>query len=518
MIHMYRAVWTVVTLLALGTQPATARGASYTVNSCAEAVRELMPATDWSREPGSGSQSFAISTDCREGAVAFRPSASTPNGGGSGVRFTAPAPLSLVDMEYRQVVVTSQSVDPTRPWRWDYTAGYTDTNGVSHQNRNCITPCSYYIFHQNENFEGPRRSVWWYLTCAYETNTFCGGGAEVRIFDAKFEIDDPSPPRLLGQPTGAMLSGGADLAGHQTTGFDVSDLGSGVYKADIEVDGTILGSVSFSSAENPHCVRPFRVVRPCPADVSNGITIDTTQLADGAHTATLRVYDATERNVASYGPIKFTTANKRLGNYCGAGTLDLASTHLPRKPLAFGKSWIYKARINGVPGFDVVLLEGRNRVTVAGSSRVADDGRVAFRLPAGTNRTLRLAARAPGSTASYLCSKPSQLRVKSRLHLAATPRKLSNGRAVTLRGRLFGRANARRPIVIQARATGSRRWATVRVVRTRRDGRFVMRYRFVSTFSTVTYVFRAQARSANGYPYATGTSRPRRVVVIGARS
>ena len=518
MIHMYRAVWTVVSLLAVGALPATALGASYTVKSCAEAVKELMPATDWSREPGSGS--FAISTDCSEGAVAVRPTwgSSTPNGGGSGIRFTAPAPLSLIDMKYRQVIVTTQSSDPTRPWRWDYTAGYTDTSGVTYQNRNCLTPCSLYIFHQNENFERPRRSVWWYLRCAYETNTFCSGGAEVRIFDAQFEIDDPSPPRFVSQPTGAMLSGGADLAGHQTTGFDVSDLGSGVYKADIEVDGTILGSVSFSNAENPYCVRPFRVVRPCPNDVSNGITVDTTQLADGAHTATLRVYDATERNLASYGPIKFTTANKRLGNYCGAGTLDLASTHVPRKPLAFGRSWMYKARIAGVPGFDVVLLEGRNRVTVVGSSRVPDDGRVAFRLPAGANRTLRLAARPPGSTTSYLCSKPSQLLVRSRLRLTATPRELSNGRSVTLRGRLYGLARSRRPIVIQARATRSRRWATVRVVRTRRDGRFVMRYRFLSTFNTVTYVFRAQARSANGYPYATGSSRSCRVRVFGARS
>ncbi len=75
-----------------------------------------------------------------------------------------------------------------------------------------------------------------------------------------------------------------------------------------------------------------------------------------------------------------------------------------------------------------------------------------------------------------------------------------------LGGRLFGKANSRRPIVIQARAVGSRRWATVRVVRTQQNGRFSMRYRFLSTFKTVTYIFRAQARSANGYPYATGTS------------
>ena len=517
MIHLYRTASALVSLLVLGSLPATALSASYNVYSCAEGVRESVPATDWSREPGAGN--FAISADCSMGAVTVRPTgAYTPNGGGAGIRFTAPAPLSIIGMKHRQVMTAPKSTDPTRPWEWEYSAGVTETDGTAYQNRFCFAPCNYYLYNPGEKFEVPRRSMWWYIRCVYRTDTYCSGGAEVRIFDAQFEIDDPSPPRLLAPPTGPVFSGGADLAGHQTIGFDASDLGSGVYKAEVDIDGTVLGSLSFSSAEYPHCIQPFRVVRPCPTSVTNGITIDSTQLSDGAHSATLRVYDATERNFASYGPISFTTANRRLSNYCGAGVLGLASAQFPRKPLAFGRPWMYKALTKHAAGFDVLLLEGRDRVAVVGSARVPTDGRVAFRVSPGANRTLRLAARAPGSTANYFCSKPSQVRVKAKLGLAATPDEVSNGRSVKLSGRLYGEASSRRPIVIEARAVGSRRWATVRVVRTRHNGRFAMRYRFLSTFNTVTYIFRAQSRSANGYPYATGTSRSRRVRVFGASS
>jgi hypothetical protein len=352
------------------------------------------------------------------------------------------------------------------------------------------------------------------VLCEYDTRTSCPGGAEIRLFDLLFEIDDPSPPTLVHSPTGSMFSGDVDLTGIQTVGYEAIDAGSGVYRAELEVDQAILGRQSSTSDQYPRCTKPFRVVQPCPASVVNGITIDTRALADGPHSATLHVFDATDRNVVTYGPVKFSTANRRLGNFCGANPLK-ATTNVPKRAIGYGKRWTFRAIARGMAGHEVMLLEGRDRIRVIGSGVVGTDERVVFPLPPAANRTLRLAARPVGSTTAYMCSRASKLRVKAKVTLSANPEEVSNGRLVRLRGRLLGAASAKRAVIVQARAVGSRRWSTVKVVRTRRDGRFHMRYRFLSTYSTVTYVFRAQVRSARGYAYATGTSAQRRVRVFG---
>ena len=207
-----------------------------------------------------------------------------------------------------------------------------------------------------------------------------------------------------------------------------------------------------SSPENVNCSRPFRVAQPCPQDVANAVTVDTTKLVDGTREATLRVFDATEQNYVSYGPIRFATENRRLANFCASDRVVKLTTNVPGNSLPLGRSWTYRARVRGAAGQEAVLLDGENRLELVGTSTISRSGRVSFRVPPGTSRMLRLAARPPGATTLFACSVPARLRVRSRIRLSVTPDEVSNGRSIRLRGRLLGESRSNQSVIIQARA------------------------------------------------------------------
>ncbi len=71
-------------------------------------------------------------------------------------------------------------------------------------------------------------------------------------------------------------------------------------------------------------------------------------------------------------------------------------------------------------------------------------------------------------------------------------------------GQVPGPDNDHVVVVLQARV--GRHWRTFRRYSTRDDGRFVVGYRFSSTFYPTTYKFRAQVRETVGYPYLQGNS------------
>ena len=446
----------------------------------------------------------------------------TTHGESIAIASAAPPPLAIISARFRQLTRLTSSNDPNQPWWWESSTYDTDLSGRTTRTGWCPPPsgayegCGSYHVNPGYGFRYPRRAMIWAVMCTDKTPNPCPNTASVTIFDAVFQIDDPTSPQLASAPNGAIFAGATGLSGLQTVSVDASDAGSGVFRASLEVDRNEVATSNSNSVEYPTCVKPFRVTQPCPERVVTGLSVDTTQLADGEHEAILRVYDATENNFTSYGPVKFSTTNSRLANYCESDLGLGMHSNLPAKPLRFGQVWNLRARLSDARSWDVSLLEGTRKIAVIASGTASDDGRISFKVPAGTNRTLRLAARPPGSRERYRCSGARSLRVRPKLHIVLTPEEVSNGRSVRLRGRLLGRANTGRAIVIQARATGSRRWATVRVVRTNRHGRFGMEYRFLSTYRTVTYAFRARIEAGRGYPYAGGSSHLRRVRVYGA--
>jgi hypothetical protein len=493
--------------------PTQALAATYEVHMCEEDVREAVPNTNWSLL-GPAAR-FRLNTDCEASPTGLTSSGQVPPGAEGALQLSVPRPLMITEMKYRQLIRAPAAMHPPNAWWWDFEQRMMPERGANHM----VGVCPGRDNWCDERYGGAtirdkRFSAFeWLLRCSAQSTAPCSDG-EVQVLEARLKIDDPAPPNLVGQPSGAVLAGASNVNGTQTVVFEATDEGAGVYRAVLEIDGAIAAESGFNH-ENAACIAPFRVAQPCPRRVVGSLAVDTSRYVDGPHVARLSVYDATGANVAIYGPVAFTTRNATLDSYCGEVDAQRFQLHVPRSKLPFGRRWRFRARIDRGQGWSVVLLSGGSHVSSVATGTVGRNGRYEVRIPPGPSRTLRLAVRPQGSTAKYICSGPRRLRVKAKLALRVTPQRTTNGRSVRIVGRLSGERRGRKAVVIQARAVGNARWATVRVLRTRQDGRFRMRYRFHSTVGRVTYIFRAQVRSERGYPYATGTSRGRSVTVVG---
>lgn len=107
-------------------------------------------------------------------------------------------------------------------------------------------------------------------------------------------LNDAYAPTLNGQPAGTLVAGGV-LKGTKTVGYDASDAGGGVYRAALVIDGNQVASVT-PDTNGGRCTRPFHYLVPCKLRVTGSIDFDTTTIADGAHTARVIAYDASNSN------------------------------------------------------------------------------------------------------------------------------------------------------------------------------------------------------------------------------
>jgi hypothetical protein len=104
--------------------------------------------------------------------------------------------------------------------------------------------------------------------------------------------------------------------------------------------------------------------------------------------------------------------------------------------------------------------------------------------------------------------------IRPRFTLSATPRALSNGQAMVLRGRVVADALPR-GLVVALQARLGTRWETFLTADTGRRGRFVAHYRFTRTTGVQCYMFRARIAAQAGYPDAPVASQPVTVTVTG---
>jgi hypothetical protein len=126
-----------------------------------------------------------------------------------------------------------------------------------------------------------------------------------------------------------------------------------------------------------------------------------------------------------------------------------------------------------------------------------------------SSRTLLLRYRRHAADTVAAAQARLRLRVRAGVALALAPPAAGRG-AVALAGRVVGRPlpHTRKLVELQARRPGHS-WVTVRVLRAGLDGRFTARY---TPSRGGRRDLRAVVRAAADYPYATGASRPIRVV------
>lgn len=127
-------------------------------------------------------------------------------------------------------------------------------------------------------------------------------------------------------------------------------------------------------------------------------------------------------------------------------------------------------------------------------------------LPAGATRRVAVVYWPTAVSPTPVFSRRLLVRATARVYLKTS---MLPGRRMIVRGRVSGAAIPAGGLLVAAQVRNGRRWATIRLVRSRQSGRFVARYRF--KYRGRGYVVRALAPSQPAWPLYSGHSQSHRV-------
>jgi hypothetical protein len=193
----------------------------------------------------------------------------------------------------------------------------------------------------------------------------------------------------------------------------------------------------------------------------------------------------------------------------------------PSRLVSFGKPATMRGILRNaagqpIAGADVRVLVREDRLGARyvdrGGVTTGADGRFQVGLPKGSSRLIRLGYRAYTGDDAFAARVNAHLNVRARISVHGPRHVRPRGRA-TFTGRLVGRPFPPRGVTLDLQIfQPGRGWRVFGSTRTRRNGRFVARYRFNSAVSG-RFTFRLRLRPNDAYPYARGVSRRVRVRV-----
>ncbi len=382
-------------------------------------------------------------------------------------------------------------------------------------------------------------------TCLDQCSTDLDPALYAHVLSAQFEVDDASPP--VGGVTGSATDA-QTWSGQMRFGLNAADVGAGVLRAVVELDGADALSVPIGgAAENCRDIGPdpsvneFAAAEPCPLRIDDGsLAIDTATLPAGQHAVRILLEDAAGNRTTIFGPVvRQIEAERAIGpgsdpalrgaaNGNGASDLARLSAHWGRRGnrtllvSPFGRTHVVRGRLRTADGapianatIDVVsktTAVNARELGKGGGPRTRNDGSWYLVLPrrvSSRDVTFRYRSHVNDTIASATASV--RLRVRAGLRLAIHPRRATQGQSIRFSGRLLGGPLPRggKQVVLMARASRGA-WVRFNVVRTDRRGRFRARYRFQQPGAAV-FRFRALSLSEAAYPYLAGGSNVVRV-------
>jgi hypothetical protein len=150
--------------------------------------------------------------------------------------------------------------------------------------------------------------------------------------------------------------------------YDASDVGGGLYRTIVKVDGRVAQVVPLAPPPcadvNPNDADPFQftVPVPCPASVTGAeAVVEAAKLSDGPHGVEIAVQDAAGNEQAVFGPVEFPKANVPTG----ASSTPAQLSNIRHANL---RMWFVKARRHG----RTYTARYGTRVVVRGVLRGAD--------------------------------------------------------------------------------------------------------------------------------------------------
>ena len=322
---MQRSVWKAVAvgvgLLGLALAPAVANADSYLVTSCQDPGGQGNAALGW--VPSSTTGGLTSNTCASGGALnAVMPGPQPPGNATANWRFDAPAGTTIVRVSATRTTSGLAGPPPMNPK--DISYFMAGSNGQVLEDctpapaaSSCVAELTAPIDKQ-----GLKASYVEFRVLCLNAGAACSRPLGVAASRMWLTLEDPTPPAVAN----FKLLDDGDVSGIMRMSFDAADVGGGVYRALIKVDGKVSSVVPlapapcadiFPSDTDPY---QFNVPVPCPAAVAGAVVaVDVKSLPAGPHGVEVAIEDAAGNQKTVFGPIEFPKLNAAVDNNTGSG-------------------------------------------------------------------------------------------------------------------------------------------------------------------------------------------------------
>lgn len=294
------------------TAPATAGADIYSVFSCRDPLGTPNAALGWtSAHSGSG---LAANACLLGGALTAALPDAAPAGDASAVwRFDAPPGTRVVRIAARRT--TSGLKKSTQASDLKYVLD-TDTavleDCAPSANSSCVSDLVDLI--DKQGLDGGFARFRAQCTNAGDT---CSGPLRVDVAQVGIGLKDATAPAVAN----VRLLDDGDRSGTLRVRFDGTDVGGGLYRSIVKVDGKPAQTVPLAPAPCADVLAAdadpyqFNVPVPCPGAVTRAeARVDVRSLPAGPHGVEIAVEDAAGNETAVYGPIEFPRINTVTGS------------------------------------------------------------------------------------------------------------------------------------------------------------------------------------------------------------
>jgi 5-hydroxyisourate hydrolase-like protein (transthyretin family) len=355
------------------------------------------------------------------------------------------------------------------------------------------------------------------------------GNATTVFHDARFRVDNVPPPANVVRP---WIVGSAQ-DGRALTAEPGSWIGSGITFAyqwlRCDADGASCAEIGIGDSQ-------VYVARA--ADVGRRLRVRVTASNAEGSTDVLSLPSSPVASASSTGGL--TDRDTGSGSGPAGGALDRGAPNghgasdrarlsaftrnrQRRIKSRFGRTVVLTGRLvdeHGRPiaGAEIEVLSTLRRAAATsarlGAVKTDADGRYSYQLRATASRTVRFAYRSHLGDDEFADTSDVEVLVSGAARIKVSRRRVANKQKVTFSGRLRGEPPARGIVVVLQARVGNK-WQTFAHTRTRRGGRFKKSYRFLRTYSTQTYAFRARLLRDSTWAYEPGFSNKVKVRVSG---
>jgi hypothetical protein len=345
--------------------------------------------------------------------------------------------------------------------------------------------------------------------------SIAAGAINHRVYGTDVVIDDPTPPASMTVEASGLLAGG-QRDGSDPVTVSASD-STGIRRVEL-IDVTSGGATIVGSQD-----RTCNFSRPAPCPNLSRATLRATALPAGARQVLMRVTDS-GGNTAQRGPFPVdavTPSNRGALNGSGAGegaSLQVGFTHSrqSRRTVGYGRRIGIGGRLRNagggpISGAELIVLTRDLRrgasAIVRKTLTTRSDGSFSYRASASASRLIQFGWRSHVNDTRFATSGYLTLYARASATLAVSTRRPRVGRRMTISGQMRGVEREGVTVVVQGRASGSRRWETFADTTAASNGRFSVHYRFRASASRGRrFAFRARIRPGTSSPYRTGYS------------